>query len=193
MRIIAPLLALLLEALLGCASMGSSRAAMCSAPTTKSFVDLPDLTGIYEVEFIATSGERRGKRVRGKLELKARDSVTSILYGLGGQPNSRVREPYFGYMTVDLASVGAFTEGSVASRDSQAPGVTVRSWSDRAEGQTEFRFGSDANRRDRFILDGAYVGTDLLEATSARFAGKWSASLGYTSYHAAGFFCGRRI
>ena len=193
MRITALLSALLIEAILGCASVPSNRLAPCVPPTTKSFVDLPNLAGSYEIEFIAVDGEHRGKRVHGKLELWTRDSVGSIPHRLDGRSNSKVREPYFGYMTADLASLGGFTEGSVTSRDVDAPGVTVWSWTDRAEGQVELRFGSNRNRRDRFILDGAYVGTELLEATSMRFAGKWKATVGHSGEHASGYFCANRV
>ena len=193
MRITALLPALLIEAILGCARAPSNRLVPCARPTAKSFVDLPNLAGTYEIEFIATDGEHRGKRVHGKLELWARDSVGSIPHRLDGRSNSKVREPYFGYMTADLASLGGFTEGLVTSRDVNAPGVTVWSWTDRAEGQVELRLGSNRNRRDRFILDGAYVGADLLEATPMRFAGRWDATIGHSVPHASGYFCAHRI
>lgn len=185
--------ALLIGAILGCASVSSYRPASCAPPTTRSFVDLPNLAGMYEIEFIAIDGEHRGKRVRGKLELWARDSVESIPFRLDGRSNPKIREPYFGYMTADLASLGGFTEGSVTSRDVHAPGVTVWSWTDTAGGEIELRFGSDRNRRDRFILDGADVGTELLDATAVRFAGRWKATVGHSVEHASGYFCAHRI
>lgn len=191
----AVLISFLVGSVSACASISRGESQWCLAPSERESIS-PSATGLagrYELVFRATSGNRRGRLARGVLELIRRDSVAGILRTLNGAPHPYLRELYFGSATIDLESVGAFTEGSVNSHEATAPGVTVRAWTDRREGQLKLRLGSNANRRDIATLDGAFIDANFFEIVSTGFRGEWEASLGHTSYRAAGYFCGRRL
>jgi hypothetical protein len=103
------------------------------------------------------------------------------------------REPYWGSAKIDLDRVGAYTEGSVASEDSVAPGVVVsRSESPGKRPTLGISLGSNRNRRGTYILDGAFIDARIVEVTPGGFRGPWEASVGPTTYRAAGFFCAER-
>jgi hypothetical protein len=184
-----------LAAISGCAT-GNRGGSLSCEPTpggnSRSIV-ATGLAGRYDIAFEATQGERRGRVVRGQLELIARDSSGSILRRLGGAPHPYVRELFFGSATIDLDAVGAYTEGLTSSRDSTSPGVTIWQWTDRKDGPLQLRLGSNLNRRDMAMLDGAYIDAEFTDVSPTSFQGRWQASLGHTSYSASGYFCGRRM
>lgn len=98
---------------------------------------------------------------------------------------------------IALDSVGAYSEGQADSEDPARPGVIVRHghWPQRdALAYEELSLGLEAerNRRDVMILDGAFEHAVIRERTADGFRGTWDASVGPTTYHAAGRFCAVR-
>lgn len=154
------------------------------------------LAGRYNLVFVATEGERRGRVERGQLVLLTRDSADAIIYTLRREPHPNVRESYYGSADIALDSLGAYTHGTLASLDPKRPGITVREWHwDRAEEPTSIELiaGSEATRRDIMTFDGPHVGIQVRELTPGGFRGVWEASVGHTSYRAAGYFCAARV
>jgi hypothetical protein len=152
-----------------------------------------ELSGEYRLVFIGTSGAGRSKRAEGVLRLWPRPTEFRPVLALDLTPMPDRSEPLYGATSADIAAVGAYTEGSLASEDPEAPGVALRvsTIGDRVE--MTLRFGAEKNRRDRWILDGAMLESQVLEAGRNGFSGVWSASLGYTTYHSGGHFCAVRI
>ncbi|MEO7646841.1 MAG: hypothetical protein ABIV11_01205 [Gemmatimonadaceae bacterium] len=154
------------------------------------------LGGHYNLVFVATEGERRGRVERGRMVLLPRDSAGAIIYTLRREPHPNAREPYFGTAEIALDSLGAYTRGTLSSTDPRQPGIAIREFHwDRAEDPTSIQLivGSGTTRRDVFTLDGPYVDIQIRELTPGGFRGVWEASLGHTSYRAAGFFCAARV
>lgn len=147
------------------------------------------LAGHYNLVFVATAGERRGRVERGRMVLMPRDSASAIMYTIHREPHPNAREPYFGTAEIALDSLGAYTNGTLSSLDPERPGITVHEWHwDRAEEHTSIQLivGSGATRRDVMTFDGPHVDVQVRELTPAGFRGVWEASLGHTSYRAAG-------
>ena len=153
------------------------------------------MDGQYHLVFVATEGEHKGRVARGRLELLSRDSAAAIRYTFSGKPHPHLREPYYGSAEVDLESLGAYTSGTLASRDPARPGVAVYEYHwDRAEAPTAIQLmvGAERTRRDIIGLDGPFVNIQVREFLPGGFRGTWEASLGITDYRAAGFFCATR-
>lgn len=154
------------------------------------------LAGRYNLVFVATEGERRGRVARGRMVLLPRDSADAIIYTRRGEPHPNVREPYFGSAEIALDSLGAYTNGTLASLDPKRPGIAVQEWHwERGEEPTSINLivGSKATRRDIVTLDGNHVDIGVRELTPGGFRGGWVASVGHTSYRSAGYFCAARI
>lgn len=154
------------------------------------------LAGRYNLVFVATEGERRGRVERGRMVILPRDSAGAIIYTRRGEPHPNLREPYFGSAEINLDSLGAYTNGTLASLDPKRPGIAVQEWRwDRGEEPTSITLvvGSKATRRDVMTLDGPHVDIQVRELTPGGFRGGWVASLGHTSYRAAGYFCAARV
>lgn len=130
------------------------------------------------------------------MALLPRDSAGAIIYKLDGDPYPDLREPYFGSAEIDLDSLGAYTNGTLASLDPKRPGIAVQEWHwERGEEPTSITLivGSEATRRDVMTFDGPHVDIQVRELTPVGFRGGWVASLGHTSYRAAGYFCAARV
>lgn len=128
--------------------------------------------------------------------LLPRDSADAIIYTIRRVPHPNAREPYFGSAEIALDSLGAYTNGTLASLDPRRPGIAVQEWHwARAEEPTSIELiaGSEATRRDVMTFDGPHVDIQVRELTPAGFRGGWVASLGHTSYRAAGYFCAARV
>jgi hypothetical protein len=177
----------------GCAHHAARPARWCSAPSSPTApVALTGLAGSYDLAFTATAGHYGNPAATGELHLFARDSGSTIIETPFGTTYTDRLELYFGFATIDLASVGGLTNGSVTSRDSVAPGVVLRAWTDSAPEPPELEFGSDTNRRDLLIFDGANTSATILETTPSGIRGTWTSTIGTTTYRVSGFFCARR-
>jgi hypothetical protein len=153
------------------------------------------LGGHYNLVFVATEGERRGRVERGRMVLLPRDSAGAIIYTRRA-PHLNAREPYFGTAEIALDSLGAYTHGTLSSTDPRQPGIAIWEYHwDRADEPTSIRLivGSGATRRDVITFDGPYVDIQVRELTPGGFRGVWEASSGHTTYRAAGYFCAARI
>lgn len=130
----------------------------------------------------------------GQLTLLARDSANAQVRDLAGDAMPGLMQPLWGYTDAALGTVGAMFDGVATSRDRDRPGVVVdtqrgrdpESWS------ATMAFGSDSNRRDMIILDGAGTVATIARITSRGFAGTWRSYAGPTTYHMAGDFCAER-
>ena len=154
------------------------------------------LAGRYDLVFVATDGERRGRVERGRMVLLPRDSADAIIYTRRGEPDPHMREPYFGSAEINLDSLGAYTHGTLASLDPKRPGIVVHEWHfDRAEEPTSITLtvGSESTRRDIARFDGNHVDIRVRELGPGGFRGVWEATAGHTTYHAAGYFCAARV
>jgi len=176
-----------------CAS-GAVRNAPWCTPLTRPTgeLNLTGLAGSYDVVFAATAGYTGNTVALGQLHLFERDSTRRAIDTPFGTTFPNRLELYFGYASVDLQSVGGLTDGSVAGRDSSAPGVVLRMWTDSDARPAQLEFGSDRNRRDMLILDGAITEADILETTPSGMRGTWESTAGPTTYRVTGFFCARR-
>ena len=128
--------------------------------------------------------------------LLPRDSADAIIYTRRGEPHPNAREPYFGSAEINLDSLGAYTHGTLASLDPNRPGVVVSEWHfDHAEEPPSITLtvGSEATRRDIMRFDGNHVDIRVRELRPEGFRGVWEASVGHTSYRAAGYFCAARV
>jgi hypothetical protein len=153
------------------------------------------LAGRYRLTFVATEGSEKGRAAHGRMELLARDSAAAIRLTFQGRPHPYLREPYFGSAVIDLASVGAYTCCNLASLHPARPGVVVFEYHfDRTEQPTviELVVGDENTQRGIWGLDGPYVDIQIREFLSAGFRGSWEATIGYTNYRAAGYFCAIR-
>jgi len=95
--------------------------------------------------------------------------------------------PLGGAVGIDLGAVGAQMVRSLSSTDPASPGVLVIE-SDGAEGrEILLRFGSEANRRDSAMFDGAYMVLSVRDIGADGFAGIWRS--GVSDQRAEGYFC----
>ena len=174
-----------------CAGWPRARRIECQPPEhTAPSPFARDLVGTYQLTFVATEGERKGHAVTGSLTLHQRDSLDAVVPRIDGTPNPYTREPVWGAATLNLDEVGAYTEGTISSHDPSAPGIAVHE-SLRPNGvrALALSIGSGRNQRGRLILDGAFIDAPIVDVTPNGFRGRWDASIGTMSYHAAGFFC----
>ena len=191
------ILGLASAASLACRTVPSSHSTSCqpsqeSQPKAEPF-ELSHLEGQYLLTFVSTSADRGRRSVTGRLTLFARDSLRLRPRRFDGTPNPNRIEPFWGAASIELGKVGAYVEGPTDAVDPAAPGVVVYAMQMRdSSWETGLSFGANRNRPDLIILDGAYLEAPVLEVTSTGFRGIWSASIGPTTYKAAGFFCAVR-
>lgn len=196
MAVVRPVSACLALALLaGCASLQANRAADCDiGKTSAARADSPpDLSGSYRLVMTATAGHARGGRVRGTLTL-ARRPGPQPSRGMLGIPIDLAREqPFFGTASISLRAVGAVTMGTLASADPLAPGAAINVETDDHDRPVlALGLGSERNDQRSFIMDGALTEMRIRRVGPRGFSGGWTASSGYTTYHAAGTFCAVR-
>jgi hypothetical protein len=190
---------LLAAAIAACAPLSRDPAPADCGPTRATLprdATAAGLGGHYNLVVVATEGERRGRVERGRMVLLPRDSASAIVYTLNREPHPNAREPYFGTAEVALDSLGAYTRGTLSSTDPTQPGIAIWEYHwDRAEEPTSIQLivGSGATRRDVITFDGPYVDIQVRELTPGGFRGTWEASLGHTTYRAAGYFCAARV
>lgn len=190
---------LLAAAIMACAPLSRQAAPSDCRPTRATLprnATAAGLGGQYTLVFVATAGERRGRVERGRMVLIPRDSAGAIIYTLRREPHPNAREPYFGSAEIALDSLGAYTHGTLESTDPGQPGIAIWEYHwDRAEDPTSIQLivGSGATRRDVMTFDGPYVDIQIRELTPGGFRGIWEASLGHTTYRAAGYFCAARV
>lgn len=182
---------------LACATLPRSRAQTCQPthdprPITQPF-DFSRIAGEYLVTFVATTGERAGRSVSGRLTLFPRDSVRWRPRTINGTPNPYLTEPLGGSASIELGQLGAVYPGRIDGTDPDAPGVILRVMQMRDNSwETTLMFGNTNNRQNAAVLDGPYFGASITEVTRSGFRGTWDSSLGITTYRAAGFFCALR-
>ena len=181
----------------GCLPLGNVAPADCRSPreTLSLEASAADMGGRYSLVFVATEGDHKGKVARGRMELLRRDSTTAIRLDGNGRPHPNLREPYYGSAEINLEALGAYTSGSLASRDPTRPGIVVFEWrSKREEVPTaiQLMIGADKTRRDIISVDGPFVDIQVREFLPEGFRGTWEASVGYSDYRSSGFFCANR-
>ena len=81
--------------------------------------------------------------------------------------------PLFGFTDFDLRRVGAHRVGDPAGEDPKAPGVLVLESGPGGDRRILLRLGSDANRRDSALFDGAWTVLEVREIAPDGFAGGW--------------------
>jgi hypothetical protein len=153
------------------------------------------MAGRYRMIFVATEGSEKGRATLGRMELLSRDSAAAVRLTLHGKPHPYLREPYFGSAAIDLASLGAYTCCNLASRHPARPGVVVLEYHfDRSQEPTVIQLvvGDENTQRGVMSLDGPYVDIQIREFLATGFRGAWEATMGYTDYRAAGYFCAIR-
>jgi hypothetical protein len=152
------------------------------------------LGGEYQLRLVATSGEKSGSAVNGRLTLQPQSR--SLLYRsrLGGGTDSAVAHPLFGAADIDLSAVDAVLVGNTESLDPLQPGVLVIERHARPGrpplAEIVLRLGSEANRMDRQRVEGGYTALWITELTPTGFAGTWRS--GIMSQRSAGYFCAVR-
>ena len=149
------------------------------------------LAGDHHLVLVATAGPMAGGSAAGTLRLRT--------FGAAPAPRSApegsgARYPLFGGTDVEIAAVGAVTNGAVAPLDPAAPGVLAVEWP-RSGGPPEareilLRLGAEGNRDDRTRFDGAYLSLFVDTLDGDGFAGRWESGSG--AQVAAGRFCAWR-
>jgi len=194
---------LALVAASGCATTRGQGAACERGPRpaaalADSITPAETLAGDYRLTLVATEGERRGSVARGTLSLRAQPDTS--LRHLAGSRNPYLSIPLYGWTDVGVQQVGGVRNGDLATRDPLAPGVRAEEfrWPPGVAGRREaerelsLHLGARGNRRDRAQLDGPYMALAVTELGATQFAGRWEASVGMSSYRAAGYFCAVR-
>lgn len=189
----ASLVALLVPALVvGCASMsGSAGERGCVPPAAAPRGDMTvaralALAGRYTLTVVALEGPRAGKVARGMVTLVPTDTLHRFYETRLGAPRRlRDERPLRGWAEL-RGDVGLQSAGTpLDSREPELPGVV--STLDSRESHLALRLG------ERLVFDGGFNELIVTETGDAGFSGRWHSSLGYTTYHAGGYFCARRI
>lgn len=152
------------------------------------------LAGVYELTMTASTGDRAGRSVTGRLELRASADERRTMRDIDGSEAPDVEVPYFGATDVPLDSVGAMRLGETWLFDERAPGVLFLSRVDGTSGSVvsaTVRLGAQANDRDRVRFDGGYTVLRVLHRVGGDFFGHWES--GVTSVQAGGHFCAFRV
>lgn len=186
--------AAILVALVSLAACASLPVRSECAPPLADSVRLPltGLQGVYRLTFVATEGSARGKISQGTLRFWVRPSGQTVQPPFGKVINLAETEPFFGSTDLNLARVGAGTEGETNTREPH-PGAVLRVQRDENGGATvQLDLGSNRNRHDQITLDGWYTDAVVLQITSSGLNGLWEAGAGPTDYRAAGHFCAVR-
>jgi hypothetical protein len=148
-----------------------------------SVLTATQLAGEYTLRLIATSGEKSGAAVDGRLELMAQDSAYRTMERADGSVDTTFSFPLFGTAEVDFAAVGATAPGDPGSSDPLSPGVLVIE----RPGGVMLRLGSEANRRGVRRFDGGYTVLQVQQVTDQGFAGTWRSAVGLEQ--SSGHFC----
>ena len=162
--------------------------------------------GRYEITIVATSGSKKGQSCSGTLELiTSRPDDRSPTTGEGPSPVGTILYPLYGWLSADLAAVGAtLASGSdTPSPDSQDPvypGVLVSrddyDWRDgRLSGSPILLIGKDKQTRNvqlsTLMADGAGIKLKVHHANDIGFKGNWSGIGRY--WDGSGSFCAQRV
>ena len=175
----------------------SARTDCMDAPSHlgQAFAELPDaaveaLAGTYELVLVATSPAERGRSARGRLTLWPTDTLQRYYTrALGvGEYRRWGDKPLYGSADIELARVGASTEGELRSADPEWPGVIVH-----RSGDVWLGFAA--------VLDGSTTALRITDVTSDSLWGTWEASYGYIVRvrdgrevpNPAGYFCAFRV
>jgi hypothetical protein len=180
--------------LVATAACGRARAGhvapSCTEPPTAPVAPLPpslveQLAGDYEFIVIAKSGPRKGAVGRGRLHLELADDFNRYNGYFLKEPSRRAREQtLLGWTNLD-ADLGIATAGvPLDSHDHARPGVS--------SSLDTLRSGLTLMLGYRPMLDGGGNEFDVTRISPSEVAGRWSSSLGYTTYHAGGYFCAIR-
>jgi hypothetical protein len=173
---------------------GQVKAEACAPVSTELPADATaeGLAGEYALRMVATSGEKNGSSVDGRLQLQPHDSSMRHLALPGGVSDTATSVPLYGMADIDLSGLGAKYAGDLASVDPTRPGVAVfLSSSPSASGsRIMMRMGSDANRRDVLRFDGAYTVLRVRQISKDGFAGNWES--GAPLPQSGGYFCATR-
>ena len=145
---------------------------------------------------LAPDGTLVGAHGRYRLALVARtgQKAVGVLVLVASPPGREVlglaSTPLQGTLDIDLDQVGARRIGDPASTDPDAPGVLVLEFDRRGTRQVMLRIGSEANRVDQRLYDGAYTVLRVQQIDADGFAGAWES--GVRSSVATGHFCATR-
>ena len=141
--------------------------------------------GRYGLTLVETGDGARS--VRGTLMLYRQ---AQGLDALGGAST-----PLYGATDANLRDVGAHRVGDTASVDPRAPGVLALEFDRDGKRVVLLRLGSDANRRDAMLYDGAYTVLEVRDVAADGFTGSWRSGPGTPPIVRAtgGYFCARRV
>ena len=145
---------------------------------------------------LAPDGTLVGAHGRYRLALVARtgEKVVGVLVLVASPPGREVlglaSTPLQGTLDIDLDQVGARRIGDPASTDPDAPGVLVLEFDRRGTRQVMLRIGSEADRVDQRLYDGAYTVLRVQQIDADGFAGAWES--GVRSSVPTGHFCATR-
>jgi hypothetical protein len=174
--------------LAGCARHFSpSSTAACSEPPKRALVPFAPvqavaLSGNYELVVVAQTGPGRGRTAVGPLHLEETDTLHRYYVHVFEGPWHRYGDHPLRGWTRLAGDIGLATAGiPLDSRDSTLPGVVSSLDSVRA--------GLVLMLGYRPMLDGGYNEFSVTRELGDGFAGRWTSSLGYTNYEAAGYFC----
>ena len=137
-----------------------------------------------------------GAHGRYRLVLVARtgEQAAGVLVLVASPPGREVlgpaSTPLQGSLDIDLGEVGARRIGDPASTDPDAPGVLVLEFDRGGTRQVMLRIGSEANRVDQRLYDGAYTVLRVQQIDADGFAGTWES--GVRSSVTVGHFCATR-
>lgn len=149
--------------------------------------------GPYRLVLVAGAGAEGFTTVEGDLFLVPQEAWLRAVPGALGAPVPDARMPLRGTAEIELARVGAATQGSLGSEDPSAPGVAVLQLPP-FEGATLprilVRLGSDLNRRVSPPLDGAYTVFRVKGLSEEGFFGSWES--GGANGRMEGHFCAWR-
>jgi hypothetical protein len=140
---------------------------------------------------VGTAGAGRGRSVEGSLQLRPRAAGDIRRSAVGGTFDLSATQPYVGRAAIELAAVGAMTEGTVESDSALAPGAMIVAYPGDPRG-VRLSLGSGVNRFEFLILDGSNTEFRILRIGPDGFSGRWRATFSYTTYRSEGHFCAIR-
>jgi hypothetical protein len=183
----------LAAALLGaCASLPPARTVACPPPDSAANPkSLPDLAGTYRLVMVESTPKNR--TTQGLLSLAKRPSPQPAKGLFGSDIDLAAVQPFYGTSTIALDSVGAMTEGTLSSTDPHAPGAAITRGSEHGQPTVALGLGSVRNDMRTFMNDGSITLMRIERIGPHGFSGRWRASVGYSTYRAAGSFCAVRI
>jgi hypothetical protein len=184
------IIGIMVATLPACATL-RGRGGSCEPPTASAALapfapaQALGLVGDYQLTIVADSGPRLGHSARGSITIAPNDTLHRYYVNAPGQGRRRRGDrPLVGWGEIH-GDVGLMTAGTpIDSRDPAEPGIAFGL--DSLRGGLHFMLGYQP------MLDGGYNDFIVTVTAAGGFAGRWTSSLGPTTYRATGFFCAHR-